>query len=76
MGRSFISPSIGWKAFQGKGEMKAYGLIGKAGRPRYQADPMVFPVVEEEVEEESLAYTPIEEKDQDRASTMSRMSIT
>jgi hypothetical protein len=56
--------------------MKAYGLIGKAGRPRYQNDPMVFPEVEEEVEEENLAYTPIEEKDQDRASTMSRMSIT
>uniref|UniRef100_A0A914XKG5 guanylate cyclase n=1 Tax=Plectus sambesii TaxID=2011161 RepID=A0A914XKG5_9BILA len=66
----------GMITLKGKGEMKAYGLIGKAGRPRYQSDPMVFAAVEEEIEEENLAYTPIEEKDQDRASTMSRMSIT
>lgn len=54
--------------------MKAYGLIGKAGRPRYLTDPIVVPEEEHDIDVPDI-YTPIEEKDQDRASTMSRMSV-
>ena len=55
--------------------MKAFGLVGKQGRPRYQTDPLVDSDEEVEEEMERAVYTPIEDDDADRASTISRMSI-
>jgi hypothetical protein len=60
---------------QGKGEVKTFGLTGKAGRPRYITDPIVH--AEDVDVEERATYTPIEGQDNNRnESTLSRMSIT
>jgi hypothetical protein len=54
--------------------VKAFGLSGKAGRPRYMTNPLIVPV--DETEEVRDTYTPIEAGDDNRnESTLSRMSI-
>jgi hypothetical protein len=56
--------------------MKAYEVVGKFGRPRYQTNPIAVATEEDVEEDDDIAYTPIDDRDKDRISAMSRMSIS
>ncbi len=55
--------------------MKAFGLLTKRRRPRSEFDPLPIPLDEEEEEEEKMMYTPLDDRDPSRMTSMSRMSI-